>query len=209
MPQHPRSPITALILAGGRAARMGGADKGLLDCGGRRLLEEVLDRVAPHVEHILISANRNLDAYRRYGHPVITDAMADFAGPLAGVERGLDRCSTDWLWIVPCDAPRVDGELLTRLMTACRSSNATAAVPIEHGSLHPTFALVHRSLHAALAEFLSRDKRAVRDWLAALAATRVECDDHPEWFANINTPEDLAAYAAGRTVGKAPANERR
>ena len=186
---------------------MGGTDKGLLDCGGRPLVEVVLDRVAPSVEHIVISANRNLDTYRRYGHPVIEDAAADFSGPLAGIERGLDRCSTDWLWVVPCDAPRVDGELLLRLMSACRNSGATAAVPVAHDSLHPTFALLHRSLHPSLIQFLAQNRRAIRDWLATLEATQVACDDHPDWFANINTPEELAAYAAGLSVGKSRPNE--
>ena len=182
---------------------MGGADKGLLECGGRRLIEYALDRVSPAVDHVLISANRNLDIYRGYRFPVIEDAIADFSGPLAGVERGLDNCATDWLWIVPCDAPYVDSELLLRLMTACRDRSVYAAVPTEHGRVHPTFALLHRSLHASLTEFLSKDGRAVRDWLATLQSTYVDCGDHPEWFANINTPEDLAACAAELTRRRA------
>ena len=189
-------PITALILAGGQASRMGGADKGLIVCAGRPLIEHVLARSMPRVDAVLISANRNLDQYRRYGHPVITDASADFPGPLAGIARGLEHCATDWLWVVPCDAPLVDMRLLDRLVQACRDGDYPAAVPTENGQMHPTFALLHRDTLASLKDYLSGGRRAVHAWLQTLPAAEVECGDHPEWFVNVNTPEDLAACEA-------------
>lgn len=191
---HPS--VTALILAGGQATRMGGEDKGLLVCAGRPLIAHVLARVAPCVDAVLISANRNLDAYRRYGHPVIEDARADFPGPLAGIARGLELCTTDWLWVVPCDAPLVDARLLQRLMDACREQNAPAAVPTEAGWMQATFALLRRDVLASLHHYLDRDQRAVHAWLKKLPAAAAACDDHPEWFVNLNTPEELAACAA-------------
>lgn len=196
MSDQPALSITALILAGGQASRLGGTDKGLIECAGRPLLEHVLARVAPCVAAVLISANRNLDAYRRYGHPVIADATADFPGPLAGIARGLEDCTTEWLWVVPCDAPQVDARLLDRLTQACRKRNARAAVPLENGQMHPTFALLHRTTLASLEAYLAAGRRAAHAWLKMLPAAEVECGDHPAWFANVNTPEDLAACAA-------------
>lgn len=196
MSDHPIPSITALILAGGQATRMGGVDKGLIECGDRPLIAQVLARVAPCVGAVLISANRNLDAYRRYGYPVIEDATADFPGPLAGIARGLERCATDWLWVVPCDAPSVDARLLERLMDACREHGTPAAVPIEAGQMQATFALLHRDVLPSLQHYLAQDRRAVHAWLKTLPTVEVECDDHPEWFVNINIPEELAACAA-------------
>ncbi|MBI5462921.1 MAG: molybdenum cofactor guanylyltransferase [Gammaproteobacteria bacterium] len=193
-PAHPS--ITALILAGGQASRMSGRDKGLLDCAGRPLIEHVLARIAPSVDALLISANRNLDQYRHYGYPVIEDAIADFPGPLAGIARGLEHCTTAWLWIVPCDAPQVEMQLLTRLMEACRAQNVSAAVPVEGRQMQATFAVLRRDALASLHDYLKHGKRAVRDWLKTLPAAEVDCDDHPEWFVNLNTPEELAACAA-------------
>lgn len=175
---------------------MGGADKGLLDCGGRPMIEHVLNCISPTVDRILISANRNLDAYRRYGHPVVEDDDADFAGPLAGIERGLDRCETEWLWVVPCDAPRVDCALLKRLHQACGDRATVAAVPVAAGRWQSTFALLHCGTHAALQHYLAQGHRAVHDWLRQLPAAAVPCDDHPDWFINLNTPEELARCAA-------------
>lgn len=188
--------ITALILAGGQAARMGGSDKGLLDCGGQPLIAHVLARVAPCVDGILISANRNLDRYRRYDYPVLADTTADFPGPLAGIARGLEQCTTEWLWVVPCDALRVDARLLMRLLDACRARNVAAAVPVEDARMQATFALLRRDVLASLRAYLDHGGRAVREWLKTLPAAQVDCSDHPEWFVNLNTPEELAAYAA-------------
>jgi molybdopterin-guanine dinucleotide biosynthesis protein A len=196
MPEPLRTDTTALILAGGQARRMGGADKGLLDCGGRPLIEHVLARVAPWVAVVLISANRNLDQYRRLGHPVLEDARGDYPGPLAGIARGLERCATNWLWVVPCDAPLIDARLLARLADACREPGVSAAVPLEGGRMHTTFVLLHRDALASLLTYMKQDGRAVHAWLRSLPAAEVECNDHPEWFFNLNTPEDLAACAA-------------
>lgn len=174
---------------------MGGNDKGLLDCAGRPLIEHVLERITLCVTQILISANRNLERYRDYGFPVLGDAEGDFPGPLAGILRGLEQCTTRWLWIVPCDAPQVDAALLERLQSACVTAQAIAAAPIEAGYAQPTFALLHTDTLPALRDYWNNGGRSVQEFLATLPATRVECSDHPEWFVNVNTPEELAAYA--------------
>ncbi len=186
--------VTALLLAGGQGARMGGDDKGLLECAGQPLIEHVLARITPHVTRILISANRNLERYRGYGHPVLDDAQTDYPGPLAGILRGLEACTTEWLWVVPCDAPQVDAHLLQRLQAAC--GDARAAVPIDNGYAQPTFALLQVDTLAALRAYWNGGGRSVQEALATLPAARVECSDRPDWFVNVNTPEELAAYAA-------------
>lgn len=195
MPEPSRADITALILAGGQAARMGGHDKGLLDCAGRPLIEHVLARVEPSVSAVLISANRNLERYRHYGHPVLEDAPGGFAGPLAGIARGLEQCATEWLWVVPCDAPLIDARLLARLAEACRAPGVKAAVPLADGRMHTTFALLQRATLPSLLAYMHQDKRAVHAWLKSLPAAEIDCGDHADWFININTPEDLSACA--------------
>lgn len=187
--------VTALLLAGGQASRMNGNDKGLLDCGGQTLIARTLAGIAQHVNTVLISANRNLDRYRGYGYPVLGDAEADYPGPLAGILRGLQQCATAWLWIVPCDAPQVDAQLLTRLLDACRTTQLNAAVPIENGFAQPTFALLHTETLTAVRAYWDKGGRSVQECLATLPAARVECSDHPKWFVNLNTPEELAEYA--------------
>jgi len=52
--------ITGLILAGGRAQRMGGIDKGLIPFHRKPLIETTIQRLKAQVGPILINANRNI-----------------------------------------------------------------------------------------------------------------------------------------------------
>lgn len=183
--------VTALILAGGQASRMGGADKGLLQCMGRPLIEHVLRKLTPLVGSIVISANRNQERYALYGHPVLNDTQAGYAGPLAGIERGLEACTTPYLWVLPCDAPAFTGELLRRLKQVCADPHCAAALPYTAEFAQPTFTLMRADVLGSLRDFLADGQRKAMAWLTALPARTVDCTDHPEWFANINTPAEL------------------
>ena len=74
--------ITGVILAGGRARRMGGADKGLVLFNGKPLIEYVIDALEPQVGCLLINANRNHEIYRSYKFDVISDELEDYCGQL-------------------------------------------------------------------------------------------------------------------------------
>ncbi|SPE29894.1 hypothetical protein SBBP1_510010 [Burkholderiales bacterium] len=116
-----RESITGVILAGGRGARMGGADKGLVAFNGRALVAHVLARLQPQVAEIIISANRNVDRYRVFGHRVVQDDRANFgpfAGPLAGMLAGLRQSRLPWVAFVPCDAPALPLDLVAALERA-------------------------------------------------------------------------------------------
>jgi molybdopterin-guanine dinucleotide biosynthesis protein A len=181
--------ITGLILAGGEGRRMGGADKGLLDYRGRPLVAHVIERLAPQVDTLLISANRNLDDYLDFGYPVVTDASAERLGPLAGIAAGLRACETPWLVVCPCDCPHLPLDLVARLMAGIdQASLAIAATP---GGLHPTFMLVRRELLPALEAALAANERKVRSWCSAQGAVEVHFADDVA-FRNMNTLEELA-----------------
>uniref|UniRef100_UPI0013A58EA9 NTP transferase domain-containing protein n=1 Tax=Aeromonas caviae TaxID=648 RepID=UPI0013A58EA9 len=79
--------VSGVILAGGRATRMGGDDKGWVPLAGTPLIQHVLTRLRPQVDEVLINANRSQARYRQLA-PVIGDAQADFQGPLAGMLAG-------------------------------------------------------------------------------------------------------------------------
>ena len=84
----PEQKITAVILGGGRARRMGGHDKGLLRVQGKPMIEYVIEVLKPQVTQILINANRSLDRYKQYGYPVVMDIIGEYYGPLAGMVSG-------------------------------------------------------------------------------------------------------------------------
>ncbi len=190
--------ITGLVLAGGRGLRMGGADKGLQEFKGAPLALHALQRLRPQVGQVLINANRHHDAYRAFGAPVVADASADFAGPMAGVLAGLQRCATSWLLAVPCDAPGFPLDLAARLAAAAAREGAKAAVAQDRDELgqprlQPVFCLVHVSLAASLQAWLDGGGRKARSWLESQHAAQVMFDGpgDTQAFFNANTPGDL------------------
>ena len=113
--------ITGLILAGGRGSRMGGVDKGLQLLDAIPLARHALQRLQQQTlgvpRTLAINANRNQALYASWGVPVWTDAVGDFAGPLAGFHTALAQCAAthDYLLTVPCDSPLFPLDLLDRL----------------------------------------------------------------------------------------------
>jgi molybdopterin-guanine dinucleotide biosynthesis protein A len=183
--------ITAVILAGGRGQRMGEADKGLQLLRGKPLVRWVADSIAPQVDEVLISANRNLESYRELGFAVLPDAMPDFPGPLAGLHRALESAKHP-LWLsVPCDTPFLPGDLVQCLLAGLLASNAELAVATVEGRMQPVICLGHSHLHVGLGDFLAQGGRRVGEWQAGLRRVLVPFEN-PEFFKNINTLDELS-----------------
>lgn len=198
MPSIPASDVTGLIFAGGLARRMEGCEKGLLPLRGRPLIRHVLERLEPQVGSVLINANRRREDYAAFGPPVVADLLEGFPGPLAGLQAGLQACRTPLLATVPCDAPLLPTDLIDRLSAALAASNAPAAAASTDGRLQPTFLLCRREVLAGLGRYLAGGGRSVHGWLEQIGTVPVAFGDAGP-FANINTPEELAALEnAGR-----------
>ena len=82
--------LPAVILAGGRATRMGGGDKSLKPLAGRPMLSHIIERLKPQVGLVALSANGDPARFEAFGLPVIRDTVSGFAGPLAGVLAGME-----------------------------------------------------------------------------------------------------------------------
>jgi molybdopterin-guanine dinucleotide biosynthesis protein A len=189
--------ITGLILAGGRAQRMGGMDKGLVPFMNKPLIEHAIARLAPQVGTILINANRNHDRYAQYGHAVIADQHPDFAGPLAGFAAGLEHCNTEYLLSVPCDSPVFPlnlSEQLLEEMISTQSDLVYASSVDTSGAIwtQPVFCLMRRSVQQSLQDFLAQEGRKIDRWFETLPSSTVIFTDEAA-FANTNTPEELQA----------------
>lgn len=184
-------PLTGMILAGGKARRMGGQDKGLIPYRGRPLIAHVLGRLEPQVDAVLINANRSRDRYTQFGHPVIADAEDGFLGPLAGILAGLRAARTELLLCVPCDSPQISSELAARLASPFAQGTTRIAVASCGGRLQPVFAVLHTGLSEALDGFLRGGGRKIDEFYGAQGFEEVPFED-PDEFRNINTHEELA-----------------
>ena len=196
VPAH-RTPITGVILAGGQGRRMGGVDKGLKILRGKPMVEWVIERLAPQVHEVLINANQNLEQYGALGYRVIPDEITGFAGPLAGLHRGLTQASHELIATVPCDSPFLPRDLVMRLRAALEKNHAEIAVARTGDQPHPVFCLCHRSVLPGLTAFLSGGGRKIDAWYAALKVVEVAFDEQPDAFSNINTEEELRTFERG------------
>jgi molybdopterin-guanine dinucleotide biosynthesis protein A len=186
----------ALILAGGRGARLGGKDKGWVMWSGLPLVEHALAALAKQVPppmRIIISANRNLDAYQQTGHVVVTDERADFQGPMAGIEAGLMRCKKNNLLVIPCDAPLLPEDLFEKLQQVLTDQpEAVAAYAVTSEGAQALCCLLKPSVAGSLGKQLDLRNVETIAWLEAIQAIPVRFEDAAS-FTHFNTPEALKA----------------
>ncbi len=191
--------ISCVILAGGRATRMNGVDKGLVTLNDQPLVAHVIGVVAPQVDEILINANREIAQYQAFGYPVFQDITADFIGPLAGFQVGLTHAKYDFVLTVPCDAPTLPENLVQRLLMALTQNTADIAVAKSAGNTHPVVSLCKKACLNSLTRYIESGERKVSVWQKSLKYVEVDFTDsgqaQKELFINLNTFEDVATLA--------------
>ncbi len=136
--------VPGVLLAGGRAKRMGGGDKGLRALGGRPIMDHIVERVRPQVAALLINANGEPERFSGYGLPVIPDVIEDFAGPLAGVLTGMEWAAANepqcpWVATFACDAPFAPTDLVARFLAAVEDEGGDMACAKSRGRAHRVF----------------------------------------------------------------------
>lgn len=177
---------TLVILAGGRGLRAGGVDKGWVNWRGNAMIHHLLQQFGKQCPRVIVSANRNLEAYRALGVTVVTDQRADFAGPLAGLEAALAVVETECQVILPCDMPLLPADLPQRLM---RARHDDADISVAHDGVrrqHLCMALNGKYWRENLSTWLDQGGRSVHGWLADKPLCPVICADDSSAFANLN-----------------------
>ncbi|MCA0271034.1 MAG: molybdenum cofactor guanylyltransferase MobA [Proteobacteria bacterium] len=203
MGQNVSQPIPAVILAGGRGARMGGADKALLPLAGRPLVAHLIARLAPQCGALAINAGGDPSRFAFTGLPVLGDEMPDQPGPLAGILAALDWAAGLGAGLVitaAVDTPFLPADLVERLRGAAGPSGAAiAASPDAEGEmrLHPVFGLWPVASRDDLRARLAAGERKAMLWARAQGVGVAEFSALPfDPFLNINAPEDLRAAEA-------------
>lgn len=192
-----------ILLAGGRAQRMGGRDKALEELGGAPLLAWAIAALRPQCAGLVISANGDLSRFAASGVPAVADSVPGFKGPLAGILAGLDWIAANRLDIplalsAPADTPFLPGDLAARLAAARLAAGVPIACASSGGRAHPAVALwpvsIREDLRHALME---RDIRKVEAFASICGRAAVEWPATPfDPFFNVNKPGDLAQAEA-------------
>ena len=177
--------LSGCILAGGRATRMQGQDKGLVLLGGIPLYQHSVKHLAPQTDEVFINANRHIAAYHATGLRLVSDTLPDFPGPLAGMLAGLENARHDWVLFVPCDVPVFPENLAHTLWQ--QKGDALCAYACDATRAHPTFALCHRSLAEPLKNYLTNGDRKLLLFMNMIGAKAVTFDASADQFVNLNT----------------------
>ena len=186
--------MDALILAGGRARRMGGRSKALLTLGGRTFIELILETLAPLVETVILSTNEP-DAYRHLDLRMVPDDE-EGRGPLMGIRSGLRASRADACFVVAADAPLLQGGLVMAIAAAAASAPGhDVVVPVWEGKLEPLCAWYSRACLPAIERTIGLGR--VVSFYPLVRACRVPeeavraADPRGLSFVNVNGPEDL------------------
>ena len=182
--------ITAVILAGGKARRMDGEDKGLITLNKRAMIDYIITALRPQVDSIIVNANRNQTQYGLYGLPVIADMLDDYLGPLAGMATGMHSTDTSYIVTVPCDSPFIPETLVEILYRALHDNRADISVAHDGLRMQPVFALLRCDLLPSLLAYLDEGGRKIDNWYSQHRLAIADFSHSPNTFLNLNTPED-------------------
>lgn len=185
---------TAIVLAGGQGRRFGGADKGLADWRGRPMVATVIERLAPQVDEIIISCNRNLERYRAFGYHCVADAVAGYPGPLAGIAAGARAANNPVVLLAPCDYPLLPDDLARRLAHQLADERADISYAVDGEHKHYLVAMLRRDVALDAEAALTEGIRAVRDFYRRHRCIAVDFRDEAAALANINSPGESDSH---------------
>jgi molybdopterin-guanine dinucleotide biosynthesis protein A len=190
--------VTGVIQAGGKSTRMGGEPKALLELGGRRIIERVLDAVAPVVDDVLIVTNTPA-LYAFLGVPMVPDVYPDH-GSLGGIFSGLASASGEVVFNVACDMPFLHPSV-ARLVLA-RAGEADVVIPRVGEQLETMHALYAKACLPHIEARLKAGRFKIVGFFEGVRVVEIPEGEvarlrAPEVvFMNVNTPEELARARA-------------
>jgi molybdopterin-guanine dinucleotide biosynthesis protein A len=185
--------ITGVIQAGGKSTRMGGRPKALLELGGRRIIERVLDAITGVVDDVLVVTNTP-ELYDFLGLPMVADVYPEH-GSLGGIFTGLAAASGQAAFTVACDMPFVHPEVV-RLVVA-RAAEADVVVPRAGDQLQTMHAVYGKACLPHIEARLRAGRLKIVGFFEEVRVVEIgeaEVARHraPEVaFMNVNTPDEL------------------
>jgi molybdopterin-guanine dinucleotide biosynthesis protein A len=185
--------VTGVIQAGGRSMRMGGRPKALLELGGRRIIERVLDAIDGVVDDVLVVTNTP-ELYEFLRLPMVGDRYPEH-GSLGGIFTGLAAASGDAAFAVACDMPFVHREVV-RLVVA-RAGEGDVVIPRVGAQLETLHAVYGKACLPHIEARLRAGRLKIVEFFDRVRVVEVgegEVAQHraPDLaFMNVNTPDEL------------------
>ncbi|BES69604.1 molybdenum cofactor guanylyltransferase MobA [Marinobacter nanhaiticus D15-8W] len=192
-----RDTCCGLILAGGRARRLGGVEKGLEPWQGHPLVAFVREALESNCTTIIVSANRRLDDYRQWADAVVRDdERFEDAGPLAGLLAGMRQARTlglQGMLVMPCDTPGVTAAVMEQVATAAAvDADRIVLARVEHRA-HPLHGYYPVKLADDLESYLEGGERKVMGFAERHEPLFLDLPVSADIFRNLNSPEDWSS----------------
>ncbi len=189
--------LAAVILAGGKNIRFGGYDKAFMLIDGTPVIKVLARKLDNLFGEIVVVTNTPGRYAGLEGMVTVTDIIRD-KGPLGGIHAAMKRTTAPAIFVVPCDMPFVDTDVIRKLIRRYDSlTQADALIPVLGEYPEPLHAIYSTALAADLEKFLaSSPDLSVRHFIAGLNAEYYEMPGTEKVrrsFTNINTPGDLPA----------------
>ncbi|MGY1499353.1 NTP transferase domain-containing protein [Streptomyces sp. QTS52] len=184
----------AVVLAGGAARRLGGADKPGVRVGGRALLDRVLAACADAGTTVIVAGPRPTARPVTWAHE---DPPG--GGPVAALDAGLRHTGAEHVVVLSADLPFLGPATVRRLLDALRTSGAEGALLTDTGGRDQPLVAVYRAsalrreLGALALEHGGLTGLPLRRLTAALELTRVS---DPVASFDCDTWDDIAAARA-------------
>jgi molybdopterin-guanine dinucleotide biosynthesis protein A len=184
-------PFAAVVLAGGRAARLGGQAKPQLEVGGRTMLSIVLAAVAGAEPRVVVGPPQPVP-----GGVVLVREQPPGGGPVPALRAGLAAVTEDVVALLAADLPFLTAELVDGLRERLTGDGVLVIDPTGRDQL---LLGVWRTaaLRAAVAD--TSGPTSMRAVLAPLAVRRYRPPVHagrPEPWTDCDTPAELARARA-------------
>ncbi len=189
-----------IILAGGEGKRMDGEDKGLVFYNNKPLIKSVIEKIEPQVNNIVISANRNIDHYKKLGYPVVNDSASSqesnkniYQGPMAGIAAALPQCKNEWVFIIACDMPLISDTIVLQLEASLKADHRNNQKTIAIAEVNKKFQLamlLNKNLLSSIQLSLKNDQLKLMQWVTSNKIASVSFSTETE-FRNINYFKDL------------------
>ena len=186
-----------VILTGGRSSRMGVTRKALLELNGQPLIGHVIDRLADHLDPLLLSCESETSDFDSYGLAIVPDLLPDYRGPLTGLYSALqylcDEGQNNGLVLCPCDAPFIPDDFVQVLLDADQSDHKPVIAISYQGVLQPTFSLWQNHHLPVIRQAVVKEGRGgIKHLLGSLPHKIVEWPTvKPSPFFNVNTPQEF------------------
>ena len=181
---------SAIILTGGESSRMG-EDKALLIVNGKTLIQNLIDKLNPLFEDIII-VDSNKKRLANLGVKIVEDEIKGY-GPLMGIYSGLMASNTDLNFITACDIPEIDLPFIGSLFNNVEGYDAV--VPIsDNGRFEPLLSVYRKETIGAIEKLISSNIRKIDRLFSMCKVKHIKIPEN-SWYKNLNTPEDLESYS--------------